>query len=135
MKEVHVISIIGFIYAVILSLITLIFFPDYTLWAVLGATTALFNHSLMIQVTKGKFNPQRYVFHLVQRYVFYLIIVAFTYLETKDLPGNQMIYSFVFLLLGIFSLKIGILIYHTPLIKKPLVKEENDDTSHNELPL
>jgi len=133
MKEVHVISIIGFIYAVVLTLITWLFFNDYTLWAMLGSATALFNHSLMIQVsTKGKFSTQKYVFHLMQRYVFYLILIAFVYLETKDLPGNAMIYSYVFMLLGIFSIKFGILIYHTPLIKKPVEekKEDSHDTDH-----
>ena len=84
MKEVHVISIIGLIYAVLLSLVTFIFFREYTLWAVLGSAVALFNHSLMIQATmKNKFSTQRYVFHLMQRYVFYLVIIAYTYFETK----------------------------------------------------
>ncbi len=63
MKEMHAISITALIYSIIYSLVTLIFFPDYVLWAILGAATALFNHSLMIQATKGKFNVQRYVFH------------------------------------------------------------------------
>ncbi|MDY0074260.1 MAG: hypothetical protein RBR75_00050 [Acholeplasmataceae bacterium] len=136
MKEVHVISIIGLIYAVLLALVTFIFFRTYTLWAVLGSATALFNHSLMIQATtKGKFSTQRYVFMLMLRYIFYLVIIAYTYFETKDIPGNHMIYAYVFLLLGIFSLKIGIFIYHTPLIKKPVEtkKEEAKDADDTKL--
>ncbi len=132
MKEVHVISIIGLIYAVLLSLVTFIFFREYTLWAVLGSAVALFNHSLMIQATmKNKFSTQRYVFHLMQRYVFYLVIIAYTYFETKDIPGNHMIYSYIFLLLGIFSLKFGIFIYHTPLIKKPIEKKEEESNENH----
>jgi hypothetical protein len=99
----------------------------------LGSATALFNHSIMIQIsTKGKFSTQRYVFHLMQRYVFYLILIAFVYLETKDLPGNTMMYSYVFMLLGVFAIKFGIFIYHTPLIKKPVEekKEDSHDTDH-----
>lgn len=136
MKELHVISIIGFIYAVLLALVTLIFFKDYTVWAILGSATALFNHSLMVQATtKGKFSAQRYVFHMMLRYVFYLIIIAYTYFETKDVAGNHMIYAYIFLLLGIFSLKVGIFIYHTPLIKKPIeTKEEDAHADDSKLP-
>jgi hypothetical protein len=128
MKEVYVISIIGFIYSVILALVTYLFFRDYTLWAILGSATALFNHSIMIQVTtKSKFSTQRYVFHLMQRFVFYLILIAFVYFETKDLPGNTMIYSYVFMLLGIFSIKFGIFIYHMPIIKKPVEEKKEEE--------
>lgn len=133
MKEVYVISIIGFIYSVILAFVTFLFFRDYTLWAILGSATALFNHSIMIQITtKSKFSTQRYVFHLMQRYVFYFILILFVYLETKDLPGNTMIYSYIFMLLGIFSIKFGILVYHMPFIKKPVevTKEEEHHDDH-----
>lgn len=131
MKEVYVISIAGFIYSVILALVTFLFFRDYTLWAILGSATALFNHSIMIQVTtKSKFSTQRYVFHLMQRYVFYLILIAFVYFETKDLPGNTMMYSYIFMLLGIFAIKIGIFIYHMPFIKKP-VEEKKEEDQHD----
>jgi hypothetical protein len=125
MKDVHVISLLALAYSIILALVAFIFFDqyDYPLWAVLGSAVALFNHSLMIQVTK-KMTTQRLVSHLVQRYIFYFIIIFFVYLETKDLGSDIMINSYIFLLLGIFSIKVGIFIYHTPLIKKPTEKEE-----------
>lgn len=126
MRDVHVISLIGLIYAIILSIVTLIFFNthDYPLWAVLGAAVSLFNHSLMIQVTK-KFSTERLITHLVQRYVFYFIIMLYIFLETRNLETNIMINSYIFFLLGVFSTKIGVFIYHTPLIKKPEpIKEE-----------
>jgi len=123
MKEMYTISIIGLIYSVILALVTLIFFPDYLSWAVLGSATALFNHSLMIRFTKGKFNAQNYMFQLLIRYVFYLIIIVIVWLDTKDLPGNTMIYSYIFLILGISSVKIGVFVYHLPWIKKDKVEE------------
>ena len=127
MKDVYVISIIALIYAIIVSLIAFIFFNqyDYPLWTVLGSAVALFNHSLMIQLTK-KMTTQRLITHLIQRYVFYAVIIAYVYLQTRDLGTEVMIKSFIFLLLGIFSIKVGILIYHTPLIKKPAVQREED---------
>ena len=130
MKEMHVISIIGLIYSIILALVTLIFFPDYVSWAILGSATALFNHSLMLQVTKGKFSAQRYVFHLFLRYVLYIIVIVIVWLETKDIPGNHMIYSFIFLLLGISSLKLGVFIYHLPWLKKYRHEEETHNGSN-----
>jgi hypothetical protein len=134
MKEVYVISIIAFIYSVILALVTLIFFNEYVIWAILGSAVALFNHSQMIQVTKNKMNSTRLITHLVQRFVFYTLIIAFVWFDTKDLGGNIMIYSYVFLLLGIFSIKVGIFIYHTPLIKKPIEKVgDPNDTNNPEL--
>ncbi|TNF08216.1 MAG: hypothetical protein EP317_03520 [Bacillota bacterium] len=127
MKDVHVISLIAFIYAIIVSLIAFIFFNqyDYPLWTVLGSAVALFNHSLMIQLTK-KMTTQRLVTHLIQRYVFYALIIVYVYLQTKDLGTTIMINSFIFLLIGIFSIKVGILIYHTPIIKKPVVHKEEE---------
>jgi hypothetical protein len=129
MKDVHVISIIGLIYAIILAVVTLIFFNqyDYPLWAVLGAAVALFNHSLMIQLNKQAFSTQRLVSHLVQRYVFYFIIILIVWLDTKELGTQILINSYIFLLLGIFSIKVGIFIYHTPLIKKKVEKVEKID--------
>ena len=125
MKDVHVISLIALAYSIILALVAFIFFDeyDYPLWAVLGSAVALFNHSLMIQVTK-KMTTQRLVSHLIQRYIFYFIIIFFVYLETKALGTDIMIKSYIFLLLGVFSIKVGIFIYHTPLIKKPAEKED-----------
>lgn len=130
MKEVYVISIIALIYSILLALVALIFFDAYVLWAILGSAVALFNHSLMIQVTKkNNFNAQRLVAHLVQRYVFYLIIIAYVYLQTRELGRLHMIYSYIFMLLGIFSIKIGVFTYHMPFIKKPKEIEVTPDAS------
>jgi hypothetical protein len=130
MKDVHVISLIALAYAIVLGIVSFIFFNDYDypLWAILGSAVALFNHSLMISLTK-RLTTQRLVSHLVQRYVFYLIIIAYVYLETKALGTEIMIYSYIFLLLGTFSIKVGILIYHTPLIKKPKIEEDENHES------
>ncbi|MDX9691997.1 MAG: hypothetical protein RBT45_06015 [Acholeplasmataceae bacterium] len=127
MKDVYVISLVALIYAIIVSLIAFIFFNqyDYPLWTVLGSAVALFNHSLMIQVTK-KMTTQRLVTHLIQRYVFYTVIIAYVYLQTRNLGTEVMIKSFIFLLVGIFSIKFGILIYHTPIIRKPAVHKEEE---------
>ena len=131
MKEVHAISISSLIYSIILALVSLIFFKDYVTWAVLGSATALFNHSLMIRVTKGKYSAQKYVFHLFQRYIFYILIIVIVWLRTKDLGDNVMIYSFVFLLLGIFSLKVAIYVNLLPFVKKWYKIKEDEDVTNN----
>ncbi len=132
MKDVHVISLIALAYSIILAVVAFVFFNeyDYPLWAVLGSAVALFNQSLMIQVSK-RLSTQRLVSHLIQRYVFYIVIIFYVYLQTKDLGTSIMINSYIFLLLGVFSIKVGILIYHTPLIKKPTQhKEDEQNESH-----
>ena len=132
MKEVHAISITALIYSIILAIVSLIFFKDYVTWAILGSATALFNHSLMIQVTKGKYSAQKYVFHLFQRYFFYLLIIVIVWMQTKDLGENVMMYSFIFLLLGIISLKIAIYINQLPFVKKWYkIKEEEHDPNNS----
>ncbi|MDO9628391.1 MAG: hypothetical protein Q7I99_00705 [Acholeplasmataceae bacterium] len=131
MKDVHVISIIALIYSIILALVTLIFFNDYLIWAILGSAVALFNHSLMIQVTKNKLTSYKLVTHLIQRYVFYIVIIAIVYFDTNKLGTQVMINSYIFLLLGIASIKFGAILYSTPLIKKPKeVEVEENDTNN-----
>ena len=132
MKDVYVISIIALVYSVILALVTLIFFDAYLLWAILGSAVALFNHSLMIQVTRNKLNSYKLVTHLIQRYIFYMVIIAIVYFDTRTLGTQTMINSYIFLLLGIISVKVGVLVYATPWIKKPkeaeVVKHDPDNT-------
>lgn len=127
MKEMHAISLVALIYSVILALVALIFFNDYTVWAILGSATALFNHSLMIRVLKGKYSAQKHIFHLFQRYTFYFIIIIYTWLTTKDAGENVMMYSMIFLILGISMLKIAIYTLHIPPIRKKWIKEDEND--------
>lgn len=131
MKDVYVISIIALIYSVILAIVTLIFFNDYLLWAILGSAVALFNHSLMIKVTKNTITSYKLVTHLIQRYVFYIVIIAIVFFDTKELGTNVMINSYIFLLLGIASIKFGAIIYTTPLIKKPKEVEVTENDTDN----
>lgn len=139
MRDVHKIAIIGIVYAIVLSLVVLIFFNEYVIWAVLGSAVALLNHGQMIRLTdKKRFRTDRLVIHLVQRYLLYLIIIAFVWFETKELGTTTMIHSYIVLLLGIFSVKVGIFVYATPLFKKPkeesikpLEEEEEDDDKSN----
>ncbi|MBU1143099.1 MAG: hypothetical protein KKH92_05555 [Firmicutes bacterium] len=131
MKDVYVISIIALIYSVILAIVTLIFFNDYLLWAILGSAVALFNHSLMIKVTKNTITSYKLVTHLIQRYVFYIVIIAIVFFDTKELGTQVMINSYIFLLLGIASIKFGAILYSTPLIKKPKEVEVNQNDTEN----
>jgi len=131
MKDVYVISIIAFIYSVILALVTLIFFNDYLVWAILGSAVALFNHSLMIKVTKNTITSYKLVSHLIQRYVFYIVIIAIVFFDTKELGTEIMINSYIFLLLGIACIKFGAILYSTPLIKKPKEVEVNSNDTES----
>lgn len=131
MKKMYKISIIAFIYSVILALVSYIFFKQYFLWAVLGSAVALFNNSLSIQILKRKVSAANVTTNIVTRFLMYLIVLAVVYFNTKEQGTNEMIYSYIFLLLGIFSLKIGIFIYHMPFIKKVEEdKDENDGTNN-----
>lgn len=132
MKEIHKISFIAIGYAIILGIVSFIFYPDYAIWAVLGSLTALFNHSQIIRATKGKYTTQKIIMHLATRYVMYVIIIAFVFFDTKEYGQNVMQTAFIFLLLGFISVKIGAIIYSTPLIKKTDEMKgeiEDDETS------
>lgn len=136
MKELHVISLIGLIFSIIYGLVSYIFFREYAFYAVLGAATSLFSNSLAISATKGKFTTEKIVVNLMQRYLFYIVIIVFVYFDTKDKPIQFATTSYVFLVIGLFATKVGIFIYHTPLIKKrkaeikhEKVDEEDADVS------
>ncbi len=132
MREVHKISLIALGYSFILGVVSFIFFKDYAIWAVLGSLTALFNHSQIIRATKGKYTTRKLMIHLTTRYLMYAIIIAFAWFETKELGQDVMQKAFIFLLLGFVSIKAGVFVYATPLIKKTdeIKKEEvDDDTS------
>ncbi len=130
MKEVHVISLIGSLYAVILGLVSFLFFKDYMVWAILGSAVSLFNHSQMIHTTKNGLKTEKLVFHLMQRYVLMMIVIVVVYVDTKAESFEVIRNSFIFLILGLISTKMGVYIYHTPLIKKPKPKE---DPVYNEI--
>ncbi len=126
MRDVDAISISGIAYAIIVIAVTAIFFNDQLIWPVLGAATALFNHSMMIRITKNGFNKRKYMLHIGFRFVMYTIVIAFLYFDMRDLGVNALIKSYVFLLLGLITIKIGVFIHYLPFIKKHTVsyKEE-----------
>jgi len=111
--------------------VTFIFFKEFLVFSVLGSAVSLFNHSQMIHATKFGLKTERVVLAIIQRYVMYLVIIVFVYFDTKGQVMSSVTTSYVFLLLGIFSTKIGIYIYHTPLIKKKLEEKavEENETS------
>lgn len=127
MKEVHVISIIGLIYAVLLGLVSLIFFKDYMVWAILGSAVSLFNHSQMIHTTKNGLKTERLVFHLIQRYTLLIIVIVVVYFDTKGADFEIVRNSFIFLILGLFTTKIGVYGYHLPFINKKAKEETKKD--------
>lgn len=130
MKELHVISLIGIVYGVLLTLVTYLFFREYAIWAALGSAVSLFNHSSMIHITKGELKTERMVLHIVQRFAIYLIVIVFLFFDTQGQPQDVMVNSYIFLLLGFIAVRIGVYIYHTPLIKKP---KKTETQAHDDL--
>ena len=132
MRDVHVISLLALLYAAILTLASFIFFRDYALWAALGALTALFNHSQMIRITKGKYDMIKLGLHIGQRYLLYIIIITFAFFRTRDTSNDILTMTFVFLLLGFIAVKVGAILYATPLInKKNILTEEGEVDGSN----
>ena len=128
MKDVSVINLIALAYSLLLALITFIFFREYAVWAVLGSATALFNHTQTIRLTKEKFDPKKIATHLVIRFLMYIVVIAFTYFDQRANGTNELIRVYIFLLLGFFSIKIGIFIYATPFFKAHRLKNDVDIT-------
>ncbi len=124
MKDVSVINLIALAYAVILALVSFIFFRTYAVWAVLGSATALFNHTQTIKLTKSKFDPKKIASHLVIRFVMYIVVIAFAYFDQRANETQELIRVYIFLLLGFFSIKVGIFIYATPFFKAHRLKDD-----------
>lgn len=118
MRDVDAISIAGILYALVLIAVTAIFFRAQLTWPALGAATALFNHSIMINITKNGFNKKKYMFHIFFRFVMYAIITAFMYFDVKDAGTQDIILSGVFLLLGMITVKMGVFLHYLPFIRK-----------------
>lgn len=126
MKDVSVINLIALGYAVLLALVSLIFFRTYAVWAILGSATALFNHSQTIRLTKEKFDTRKLATHFIIRFVMYFVVIAFAYFDQRANGDSELIRVYIFLLLGIFSIKVGIFIYATPFFKKNRLKDDID---------
>lgn len=124
MKDVSIINLIAIGYAVLLALFTLIFFRAYAVWAVLGSATALFNHTRAIALTKGKFDGKKYMAQLGIRFVMYFIVIGFAYFDQKANGTDELTKVFIFLLLGLVSVKIGVFIYATPFFRKQRLKND-----------
>ncbi len=60
------------------------------------------------------------------RFVMYLVVIAFTYFDQKANGTSELIRVYIFLLLGFFSVKVGIFIYATPLFKAHRLKDDID---------
>ena len=125
MKDEHKIAFIAIGYGAVLTLITYIFYRDYTQWALLGALTALFNHSQMLHITKGNdVKVNQLATHLVTRFLLYVIIIVIAFFQLRD-NQNALITAYIILLLGFSSIKISTWIFALPLFRK-------DHTSNKE---
>lgn len=118
MKDEHKIAFIGIGYGALLSLIVFIFYREYAQWALLGALTSLFNHSQMLQITKGNHvKINQLATHLVTRFLLYVIIIVIVFFQLRE-SQNALITAYVILLLGFSSIKVSTWIYALPFFKK-----------------
>ncbi len=126
MRDVDAISLAGIAYAIIVTIVAAIFFRPYVTWPILGAATALFNHSLMIRITSNGFSVKKYMIIVVFRFLMYGIICTFLYVLIRDEALSVVITSYVFLFLGFSTIRVGILLHLLPFIHRHTVsyKEE-----------
>lgn len=118
MRDVDAISVAGLLYAILLVAVTAIFFTDQLAWPALGAATALFNHGMMIRLTKRGFSQLKFVLIVIFRLFMYGIMMAFVFFDLRDLDINELIKSYVFLLLGFSTIRMGVFLHYLPFIKK-----------------
>ena len=127
MKDEHKIAFIAIGYGIVLSVVTYIFYPDFVTWAMLGALTALFNHSQMLQITKGNHvKINQLATHLVTRFLLYVIMIVIAFFQLRE-SQDALITAYIILLLGFSSIKISTWIYALPIFKK--TSTENKDES------
>jgi hypothetical protein len=126
-KDEHKIAFVAIGYGIVLSVVTYIFYPDFVTWALLGALTALFNHSQMLQITKGNHvKINQLTTHLVTRFLLYVIMIVIAFFQLRE-SQDALITAYIFLLLGFSSIKISTWIYALPIFKK--TSTENKDES------
>ena len=95
-----------------------IFYREYAQWALLGALTSLFNHSKMLQITKGNHvKINQLATHLVTRFLLYVIIIVIVFFQLRE-SQDALITAYVILLLGFSSIKVSTWIYALPFFKK-----------------
>lgn len=127
MKDEHKIAFVAIGYGIVLSVVTYIFYPDFVTWALLGALTALFNHSQMLQITKGNHvKINQLATHLVTRFLLYVIMIVIAFFQLRE-SQDALITAYIILLLGFSSIKISTWIYALPIFKK--TSTENKDES------
>lgn len=127
MKDEHKIAFVAIGYGIVLSVVTYIFYPDFVTWALLGSLTALFNHSQMLQITKGNHvKINQLATHLVTRFLLYVIMIVIAFFQLRE-SQDALITAYIILLLGFSSIKISTWIYALPIFKK--ISTENKDES------
>jgi len=133
MKNIIVINYIAIVYTVVVGLIAYIFFKDFATWVILGAVTALFNHSLLVRFSKNKIHKDTMYLLIVFKYFIYLIMLGFMFFLLRE-DTYLLMYSYIAFLVGAINLKIAIFIFHLPIpaFKKMredemIIKKEEDD--------
>ena len=126
MKDEHKIAFVAIGYGVILSVVTYIVYPDFVTWAMLGALTALFNHSQMLQITKGNHvKINQLATHLVTRFLLYVIMIVIAFFQLRE-SQDALITAYIILLLGFSSIKISTWIYALPIFKKTSTETKDE---------
>ncbi|HBD74340.1 MAG TPA: hypothetical protein DC003_02115 [Acholeplasmataceae bacterium] len=126
MKDEHKIAFIAIGYGIVLSVVTYIFYSDFVTWAMLGALTALFNHSQMLQITKGNHvKINQLATHLVTRFLLYVIMIVIAFFQLRE-SQDALITAYIILLLGFSSIKISTWIYALPIFKKTSTETKDE---------
>ena len=126
MKDEHKIAFIAIGYGIVLSVVTYIVYPDFVTWAMLGALTALFNHSQMLQITKGNHvKINQLATHLVTRFLLYVIMIVIAFFQLRE-SQDALITAYIILLLGFSSIKISSWIYALPIFKKTSTETKDE---------
>ncbi|MGE4320613.1 MAG: hypothetical protein AB7E61_04080 [Acholeplasmataceae bacterium] len=131
MKNIVIINWIGILYSIVASVVTLIFFNDYTSWVILGAVTALFNHSLLIRFTKTKIIKEVVYLLIAFKFVIYLIVLGFMFFLLRE-DSDILMKSYIFFLVGAINIKFGIMFFHLPFKKFKSLREEEKKLKEGE---
>ncbi len=117
MRDVDAISIAGIAYTLILVAVAAIFYREYISWPVLGAATALFNHSIMIRITRNGFSTKKFMGVVAFRFLMYALMCTFLYFYIRGNELYVIITAYVFLFLGFSAIRAGIFLSYLPFIR------------------
>ena len=126
MKNIVVISNLAILYSIIVTVLAFIFFETYAIWTLLGAATAMFNHSMLVRFSKNKMTKDFSYLLIGFRLLIYLVVLGYMFFELRD-DTQLLMWSYIFFLIGAFNIKMGIIIFHLPIKAFKKMREASDE--------